>query len=166
MTLRFTLVIFALSWTSIATLDASPTKHPNIILFFVDDMGWSDLGVYGSVFYETPNIDEFAAQGVRFTDAYAASHVCSPTRASLMTGKYPARLQLTDWLPGRPSRDADAIITAPKAAALALDETTIAEAFKANGYRTAIIGKWHLGEGEYGPTNQGFDFQVPLGSRC
>ena len=62
MTLRFTLVIFALSWTSIATLDASPTKHPNIILFFVDDMGWSDLGVYGSVFYETPNIDEFAAK--------------------------------------------------------------------------------------------------------
>ena len=166
MTLRLALVISAVFWVSIATPDSSPSKHPNVILFFVDDMGWSDLGVYGSDFYETPNIDELAANGVRFTDAYAASHVCSPTRASLMTGKYPARLQLTEWLPGRASRDTDTIITAPKAAALALDETTIAEAFKANGYRTAIIGKWHLGENEYGPTNQGFDLQVPTGARC
>lgn len=166
MTVRIALMVIALFWTSSALTDSSPSKHPNVILFFVDDMGWSDLGVYGSDFYETPNIDELAANGVRFTDAYAASHVCSPTRASLMTGKYPARLQLTDWLPGRRSRDSDAIITAPKAAALALNETTIAEAFKANGYRTAIIGKWHLGDDEFGPTNQGFDVQIPKGSSC
>ncbi|MEL7187707.1 MAG: sulfatase-like hydrolase/transferase, partial [Pseudomonadota bacterium] len=166
MTLRLSLLILALFWTPIATSDTGPTRHPNVILFFVDDMGWSDIGVNGSSFYETPNIDALAANGVRFTDAYAASHVCSPTRASLMTGKYPARLQLTEWLPGRNSQDSDAVITAPKADALALDETTIAEAFKANGYRTAIIGKWHLGEGDYGPMNQGFDFQVPRGARC
>ena len=145
---------------------AGSTHNPNVILFLVDDMGWSDLGVYGSDFYETPNIDALADKGVRFTDAYAASHVCSPTRASILTGKSPARLKLTEWLPGRPAMDNEALITAPKAAALSLDETTIAEAFKANGYRTAIVGKWHLGNGEFGPANQGFDFQVPKESGC
>ncbi len=76
-------------------------KQPNVVFFLVDDMGWRDVACFGSSFYETPNIDRFAKQGVRFTNAYAACHVCSPTRASIMTGKYPARLQLTDWLPGR-----------------------------------------------------------------
>ncbi len=76
-------------------------RPPNVVFFLVDDLGWRDLGCYGSGFYETPHIDAFAAQGVRFTQAYAACHVCSPTRASIMTGKYPAELQLTDWLPGR-----------------------------------------------------------------
>ena len=76
-------------------------KQPNIIFFLVDDLGWADVGCYGSSFYETPNIDALATEGVRFTNAYTACHVCSPTRASILTGMYPARVNLTDWLPGR-----------------------------------------------------------------
>src|SRR5688572_14698844 len=72
-------------------------RLPNVVLFLVDDLGWTDLGCYGSRFYETPHIDKLAQEGVRFTHAYAACHVCSPTRASILTGKYPARLQMTDW---------------------------------------------------------------------
>ena len=95
----------ALSLTaSIAEAETSQSK-PNVVLFFVDDLGWSDTASYGSSFYETPNIDALANDGVRFTDAYATSHVCSPSRASLITGKYPARIGLTDWLPGRPNRE-------------------------------------------------------------
>ena len=78
-----------------------PSRSPNVVFFLVDDLGWSDVGCYGSRFYETPNIDALAEDGVRFTQAYAACHVCSPTRASILTGKYPARLRLTDWLAGR-----------------------------------------------------------------
>ena len=85
-----------------AALPARPAARPlNIIFILIDDMGWTDLGCYGSKFYETPHIDRLAAQGMRFTNAYAACPVCSPTRASIMTGKYPARLHLTDWIPGR-----------------------------------------------------------------
>ena len=80
---------------------AAEDRRPNVVFFLVDDLGWRDLGCYGSTFYETPQIDQFARDSLRFTQAYAACHVCSPTRASIMTGKYPARLHLTDWLPGR-----------------------------------------------------------------
>src|SRR6267378_2381854 len=83
---------------------AAPSTKPNIILILADDLGWRDLGCYGSTFYETPNLDRLAAKGMRFTEAYAACPVCSPTRASILTGKYPARLHLTDFLPGRPDR--------------------------------------------------------------
>jgi arylsulfatase A-like enzyme len=151
---------------SVHLLADTHAGKPNVILFLVDDMGWTDLGVYGSEFYETPNIDAFAAQGVRFTNAYAAGHVCSPTRASLMTGKYPARLHLTDWLPGRRSYDFETLIGADKAAALAADEVTLAETFKTHGYRTGIFGKWHLGDEPAGPTSQGFDVQVPQWNGC
>ena len=137
--MKKSLLLISLYFSSILTSFANSAHQPNVILFLVDDMGWTDIGVYGSDFYETPNIDALAEKGVRFTDAYAASHVCSPTRASLLTGKSPARLRLTEWLPGRPAIDNEAIITAPKVAALSLDEITIAEAFKANGYRTAIV---------------------------
>ena len=81
-----------------------PTVRPNIIIILADDLGWADLGCYGSKYHKTPNLDRLAAQGMRFTDAYAACPVCSPSRAALLTGKYPARLNLTDWLPGRPDR--------------------------------------------------------------
>src|ERR1700761_4378788 len=86
-----------------AALFAQQTKpkRMNIVFFLVDDLGWSDLGFEGSSFYETPNIDSFSKKGVRFNQAYAACHVCSPTRASILSGEYPARLGLTDWLPGR-----------------------------------------------------------------
>ncbi|HJN13052.1 MAG TPA: sulfatase [Pirellulaceae bacterium] len=136
-------------------------RRPNVVFFLVDDLGWRDLGCYGSSFYETPNIDRFAEQGVSFTQAYATCHVCSPTRASIMTGKYPARLQLTDWLPGRREFPFQKLKNAEIHQHLPLEEITIAEALKAHGYRTAHIGKWHLGEEPFGPLHQGFDMQIP-----
>ena len=146
---------------SVSVAQEASERPPNIVFFLVDDLGWSDVGVFGSTFYETPNIDRLAEQGVRFTNAYAAAHVCSPTRAALMTGKYPARLRLTDWLPGRPGRDFERLLSGEKLAALPLGEFTLAEALKEHGYRTGIFGKWHLGDGEAGPLHQGFDVQVP-----
>ncbi len=134
---------------------------PNIIFFLVDDLGWRDVGCYGSSFYETPEIDRLATEGIRFTQAYAACHVCSPTRASIVTGKYPARLNLTDWLPGRRDFDFQALKHPVINQHLPFAETTLAEALKANGYSTAIFGKWHLGEEPSGPLAHGFDVQVP-----
>jgi arylsulfatase A-like enzyme len=134
---------------------------PNIVFFLVDDLGWRDVGCYGSSFYETPNIDALAKDGVRFTDAYAACHVCSPTRASILTGRYPARLHLTDWLPGRGEFPFQKLKNAPIHQALPSIEITLAEALKAHGYTTAIFGKWHLGEEPDGPLSQGFDVQIP-----
>lgn len=134
---------------------------PNIVFFLVDDLGWRDVGCYGSNFYETRNIDRLAEEGVRFTQAYAACHVCSPTRASIMTGKYPARLHLTDWLPGRKNFPFQAFKNAEINQHLPFGEITLAEVLKANGYRTAIFGKWHLGENPSGPLEHGFDLQVP-----
>jgi arylsulfatase A-like enzyme/lysophospholipase L1-like esterase len=143
-----------------------PTSKPNIVFFLIDDMGWKDVGFNGSKFYETPNIDRLAKEGMQFTNAYAACPVCSPTRASIMTGKYPATLQTTDWF-GAPQPEAAAkdktwgdkkLLPASYIENLPLEETTIAEALKANGYRTFIGGKWHLGENEkFWPENQGFD---------
>jgi arylsulfatase A-like enzyme len=140
---------------------AADGERPNIVFFLVDDLGWRDLGCYGSTFYETPQIDRFASDAMRFTQAYAACHVCSPTRASIMTGKYPARLQLTDWLPGRKDFAFQKLKNVPVHQQLPLAEVTIAEALKTQGYRTAHVGKWHLGEEPYGPLAQGFDVQIP-----
>ena len=134
---------------------------PNVVFFLVDDLGWSDVGCYGSSFYDTPNIDALAQDGVRFTDAYAACHVCSPTRASILTGKYPARLHLTDWLPGRREFPFQKLKNAEIHQYLPLEEVTLAEVLKRHGYSTAIFGKWHLGEEPNGPNAQGFDVQIP-----
>tara|TARA_A100001011_G_scaffold250393_1_gene258668 strand:+ start:58 stop:1677 length:1620 start_codon:yes stop_codon:yes gene_type:complete len=135
----------------------------NVVFFLVDDLGWRDVGSFGSDFYETPNIDRLAQEGIKFTHAYAASHVCSPTRASIMTGKYPARLHLTDWLGGRRSYAFEQLTSPNFLQELPLEESTIAEAFQEHGYATAHIGKWHLGEDPYpyGPLEQGFDMRVP-----
>ena len=123
----------------------SATKNPNIIIFLVDDLGWMDIGCHGSKFYKTPNIDRLAAEGVRFTDAYAACAVCSPTRASILTGKYPARLLLTNWLPaGRWDPNAR-LYEGRFLRSLPPEEITLAEALRNKGYSTAHIGKWHLG---------------------
>lgn len=140
---------------------AEEERHPNVLFFLVDDLGWRDVGCYGSPFHETPHIDRLAQQGVRFTQAYAACHVCSPTRASIMTGKYPARLHLTDWLSGRREFPFQKLQNAEIHQSLPLQEVTLAEALKAHGYQTAHIGKWHLGEDPHGPLAQGFDMQVP-----
>jgi arylsulfatase A len=136
-------------------------RPPNIVLFLVDDLGWSDVGCFGSSFYETPNIDRLASEGVKFTSAYAACHVCSPTRASLLTGKYPARLQLSDWISGRKDYPFQKLRNAPNLQQLPLEEITLAEALKRHGYATGHYGKWHLGEESFGPLHQGFDVQVP-----
>ena len=139
---------------------ASGDEKPNIVIFLVDDFGWKDLSCYGSSYFETPAVDMLAAKGVRFTNAYSACTVCSPTRAALMTGKYPARLHLTDWIPGYKRPNAKLNVPDWKMF-LPSEENTLAEILKENGYQTASIGKWHLGEDSiYWPEMQGFDLNV------
>src|SRR6056297_2143421 len=118
--------------------------NPTLYFFLVDDLGWTDVNCFGSSFYETPNIDVLAEAGVRFTNAYAACHVCSPTRASILTGKYPATINLSDWLPGRGEFPFQKFSNSIINQHLPYEEVTIAEALKDIGYKTAIIGKWHL----------------------
>jgi len=140
------------------TLPGLAADWPNIIFILADDLGWADLGCYGSTYYETPHLDSLAKQGMRFTDAYAAGNVCSPTRASIVTGKYPARLHLTDWLSGRPNRTDQKLSRPDFQMFLPLEEVTLAEALKDSGYQTAFVGKWHLGDSAlYWPQHQGFD---------
>lgn len=144
-----------------ADLKTQPPKKWNIVFFLVDDLGWSDLGFQGSSFYETPHLDSFAKQGVRFSQAYAACHVCSPTRASILTGQYPARLGLTDWLPGRKNFTFQKLQNAETVQHLPYDIKTLPQVLKENGYSTAIFGKWHLGEDSASTKRQGFDIHVP-----
>jgi arylsulfatase A-like enzyme len=128
----------------------------NIVLFIVDDLGWKDAAVLGSEFYDTPAIDALAASGVRFTRFYAASPVCSPTRASLMTGRHPARVSITNWIGGEQK---GALLQADYRRQLPLGEITIGEEFARAGYSTGYIGKWHLGaEDEFLPGAQGFEW--------
>ncbi|MFH1706923.1 MAG: sulfatase [Planctomycetota bacterium] len=132
--------------------------RPNILFILIDDLGWRDLACTGSSFYETPRLDGLAAQGMRFSDAYAACPVCSPTRASILTGRYPARLGITDWIGGGTR---GRLIDAPYLHYLPCTETTIAAALRDGGYRTYHVGKWHLGEEpRYWPENHGFDVNV------
>ncbi len=138
-------------------------KPVNVVFFLVDDLGWTDVGCYGSSFYETPNIDRLANEGIRFTDAYSVCHVCSPARASILTGKYPARINMTDWLPGRKDYPFQQYKNVEVNQQLPFEEITLAEALKSRGYATGIIGKWHLGEDPSGPLAHGFDFHVPEG---
>ena len=133
---------------------------PNFIFILLDDYGWADSGCYGSQFHVTPNIDRLAREGMRFTCAYAAAPVCSPTRASILTGKYPARLQLTDWLPGRRNMPSQRMLGPSIRQELPLEEITIAEALKRAGYISGHIGKWHLGGFGFGPESQGFDLNI------
>ena len=142
---------------------AESANKPNIVFILADDLGQQQLGSYGSTFYETPNIDRLAKKGMRFTNAYAACTVCSPTRASIMTGKYPARLHLTDYIPGQAPLDRK-LLTPKWATHLPLEEVTIAESLKKAGYATGHFGKWHLNvnknykAGRPGdPGSQGFD---------
>ena len=136
--------------------------RPNFVFILLDDMGWKDLGCYGSSFYETPNIDRLAEEGMRFTDGYASCPVCSPTRASILTGKYPANVGVTDWIDWgghcHPARGR--LIDAPYIDHLPLDEKSLAAALREGGYTTWHAGKWHLGEEPYYPDKQGFDVNV------
>lgn len=138
-------------------------KHTNIVFILADDMGYSQLGCNGSDYYPSPNIDKLASEGMRFTNAYSAAAICSPTRASIMTGKYPARLHLTDYIAGNTRTDYP--LSQPEwQKFLPLEEVTFAEILKENGYNTAHFGKWHLSQAKmppeslpYNPDKQGFD---------
>jgi len=138
---------------------ANKTAKPNIIFVLTDDLGWTDLGCQGSTFYETPNINRLAAQGMRFTDGYSACTVCSPSRAAILTGQYPARLHITDWIAGH--KYPHAKLSVPDwTMHLALNVPNIATALKSAGYATASIGKWHLGDEPFWPEKQGFDLNI------
>jgi len=152
------------SLAAFSGLSCAGTSKPNFVFFLIDDLGWKDLGCFGSSFYETPNVDRLAAEGMRFSNAYAACQVCSPTRASIMAGKYPARMNTTDWF-GAPQPDNvqnhwtrnKPLLPASYNEHLPLDNVTIAEALKKAGYQTFFAGKWHLGGEGYFPEDQGFD---------
>jgi len=138
----------------------SAAERPNIVVFLADDLGQRDLGCYGSTFYDTPNLDRLAREGMKFTQAYAACPVCSPTRAALLTGRWPQRTRVTDYIgaaqPERWTRNTK-LLPAPYATQLALEETTLAEVLKGAGYATMHAGKWHLGGERFFPEHQGFD---------
>lgn len=130
---------------------------PNIVMILIDDMGWRDLQCFGSTFYETPNIDALAGSGMVFTQAYASCPVCSPSRASLMTGKYPARIGLTQYLGGH---DWGRLMETPYMDHLPLEEYSLPKALRDAGYQTWCVGKWHLGERPYYPEQHGFDVNI------
>ena len=132
-------------------------RPPNVVLILIDDLGWADLSCYGSTFHETPELDRLAAGGTRFTRAYAAAPLCSPTRAAILTGKHPARLHLTTYLPGRPDNPAQKLLHPKINQHLPSEEVTLAEALKPAGYRCGHVGKWHLGGKGFSPIDQGFD---------
>nr|WP_307991473.1 sulfatase [uncultured Niameybacter sp.] len=129
----------------------------NIVYILIDDMGWKDLACYGSTYYETPYIDKLAGEGMLFDHAYAACPVCSPTRASIMSGKYPARVKVTDWI-GASARGK--LIDAPYVDHLPLEEVSLASSLKANGYETWHVGKWHLGKADFYPDKHGFEVNI------
>ncbi len=158
---------FACSAATAATLphlafcDEEPSRRPNIVFILVDDLGWSDVGCYGSDLHETPNIDKLASRGMRFTDAYAAAPVCSPTRASIMTGKYPARLHMTIWYESSANPPQNRRLIPPVTQGnMPHEQVTIAEVLKKAGYFTAHVGKWHLGNASHYPETQGFDVNI------
>ncbi len=152
--------------------DQQEDQKPNVIIFFADDYGWAQSGAYGSDYYQTPNIDRLAVEGVRFTDAYTAAAICSPTRASIMTGKDPARLNLTDFIPGN-RRDIYPLTIPEMQQFLPLEEVTLGNLFNDQGYNTAFFGKWHLSPEKFGPESlpyypdkQGFENYFVIDKPC
>jgi len=135
-------------------------ERPNILFFLVDDMGWADIAVNGSTFHETPNIDALAASGMNFTHGYAACPVCSPTRASILTGRHPVRVNITDWIPGSKTKGDSKFLHVDDRDNLAHAERTLAEELKDQGYKTFFAGKWHLGHKGHWPEDQGFDINI------
>ncbi len=134
------------------------TSRPNIIFILADDLGINDLACYGRKEHHTPHLDRLAGQGTRFETAYVAQPICSPSRAAILTGRAPARLHLTTFLPGRPDGPSQKVLHPKIQQQLPLAEMTLAEALKREGYATACIGKWHLGGKGFLPTEQGFDW--------
>ena len=135
---------------------APARRPPNIVFILADDLGWADLACYGSRFHETPSLDRLAQRGMRFTNAYAAAPLCSPTRASILTGRHPARLKLTTYLPGRGNMPSQKLLQGDIVKQLPLAEVTLAEALRPAGYVSGHLGKWHLGDAGFLPQDQGF----------
>jgi len=153
--------LLSLTAGQLGAAQQAAAERPNFVFILVDDLGWSDLGCYGSDLHETPNIDRFADGCVKFTDAYAAAPVCTPTRAAVMTGKYPARLGMTIWYESsaRPPQNRK-VIPPVTVGDLPHAEVTIAEVLHEAGYLTAHVGKWHLGDAAHYPETQGFDVNI------
>lgn len=143
--------------TAIALRGASAAERPNVVLILADDLGVNDLACYGRADHSTPHLDRLASEGARFTSAYCGLSICSASRAALLTGKSPARLHLTTYLPGRPDTPPQKLLQPSIAMQLPLEEVTLAERFKVLGYVTGCFGKWHLGGEGFGPLQQGFD---------
>ena len=154
---KWMIVLCSAVFAAQTAMSVGKTRKPNIIFFLVDDLGWPDVGCYGSSFYETPAIDQIAKEGVKFDDAYATCQVCSPSRASILTGKYPARTDLTEWVGGRVEQDHEKLHSAKRVKALPEGEITIAEALRRHGYATANFGKAHVGRD---PKTYGFDEEI------
>jgi len=161
--LLYVIATFLLLFT-VTPLSAERTGKPNFVFLLVDDFSWGDLGCYGNDFHETPNIDGLCKSGMKFNHAYAAGMICSPSRGAILTGQYPARTGLTDWLPGSPFPHTK--LTAPDwTKKIEYEKVTLPEALKEAGYATGFFGKWHLGNpsyrgGKHGPEHHGFDFNV------
>lgn len=169
----FTPVLLLIMWAACAQAERPDASKLNFVLILVDDLGWMDLSCQGSDYYRTPNIDRIAAEGIRFTNGYAACAVCSPTRAAVQTGRYPGRVGVTDWIRalfqrgslGTPEENPTEyvggknrrLLCPPNPFWMEHEEQTIAESLGAAGYRTAYIGKWHLGDEAWYPTGQGYD---------
>ncbi len=154
-------VFATISWSCGTHANAEDDQPPNVIVILADDLGWADLGCYGADVHETPHIDDFAKQSVRFTQAYASAPVCSPTRAALMTGKYPARLHITVWFEQSQDPPTSGKLIPPITVGnLPHAEVTMAERLSEAGYYTAHLGKWHLGEASHYPETQGFDLNI------
>lgn len=152
-------IFFGLLFTLPSSAIQEPKKKKNVVFILVDDLGWRDLACYGSNFYESPNIDRLAAMGKLFTSAYSPNPVCSPTRAAILTGRYPSRIGITDWIPGHDPKNKPLI--GPKDLnELPLEEVTFAEVLKDEGYKTFFAGKWHLGGVNFLPEDQGFDINI------
>ena len=136
---------------------AETAARPNVVVLLVDDMGWRDIEPYGQAYYETPSVNALAARSMRFSTAYASGAVCSPTRAALLTGRHPVRVDITDWIPGmREKAIKDHRLNQPSDRdELALEEVTLAEVLKADGYQTWFVGKWHLGARGLGLSGRG-----------
>ena len=162
LTLTISIASLILSAACSAPESGAGSAPPNIVFLLVDDMGYADTGVYGNAYHLTPHIDALAAAGMRFTHAYAAAPNCSPTRGSIVTGRWPARNGVTQYLPGNVLPHAK-LLQAELPLGLPLSETVIAEPLAKAGYATASIGKWHLGGGRYAPENRGFDLNYAGG---
>ena len=149
---------FILFWLVASSVEA--VKRPNLVLILADDLGWADLACYGNDLYETPNLDRLARQGVRFTDAYAASPVCTPTRAAILTGLHPARLHMTIWRESALNRGNRKLLQPICLDSLPLKHVTLTEVLKKAGYFNAHLGKWHVGRAEAYPQTHGFHVNI------